>query len=448
MRTRIIIGAMMCFACTSVIAGGLTTNTNQNPIFFRQPAQNAVIGVQGTYYNPAGLALMDEGWHFAIGDQMAIQSREITSSYAPFSWNTDRPGQTTVKYEGKTFSPVIPTFDLSYNQNDWAASFHFGVVSGGGSCTFDEGLGSFESLLSLPCLVSPSILGYRADIEFTGKSFGFAGQFNYSYKVIDEGDLKLAVAGGLRLNYLKNIYTGGIYNYMFKVAAIGMQKASALGIASDNMEVDCTQSGFAINPILSAHFNLGDLDFAARYEFKTSVTLENDTKTNTANIAQFGDGIKSRSDIPALLAVGLNYSIMPTLRASAGYHLYFDKKANYNGREELLGANTWEEMFGLEWDACKKATISLGTQFTVCDFGDDNEYLNDMAFGLSSWCLGGGARYHINDNMALDFSLFKTFYQGETRKYGNYGSTGAMIPGSDEFMRQSFSFGLGFVYDL
>ncbi len=121
---------------------------------------------------------MEEGFHFVIGNQVAIQERRITSTYAPFAYNVSRPGQATVEYKGKTVSPVIPTLDLSYNRNSWAASFHFGVLSGGGACKFDNGLGSFESLLSIPVLMNQStLLGYSADINFTGKQYGFAGRF-------------------------------------------------------------------------------------------------------------------------------------------------------------------------------------------------------------------------------------------------------------------------------
>lgn len=439
----------MCLAGSSAMAGGLFTNTNQNPIFFRQPAQNAVIGVQGTYYDPAGLALMEEGFHFGIGNQVAIQERRITSTYKPFAYNVSRPGQETVEYKGKTVSPVIPTLDLSYNRNSWAASFHFGVLSGGGACEFGEGLGSFESQLSLPVLSSAGALkGYMADINFTGKSFGFAGQFNFSYRLIDESDMKLAVAAGLRLNYLMNNYSGGIFDYSL-VNAAGMALPASVATmdqAANNMEVKCIQKGFALNPILSAHYSISKFDIAARYEFNTAVTLKNETETNTTGLAQFENGVESRSDIPALLAVGLNYNILPTFRASVGYHLFFDKNATYgNDRQELLDGNTWEGLAGLEWDACSRLTVSVGSQFTVTSLG---EYNNDMSFSMDAWCLGGGFRYHINDRIAIDLSAFDTFYQGSTKEYANYGPTLAAQPGKDEFMRTSLSFGLGLTCDF
>jgi len=40
---------------TFLFAGGLVTNTNQSASFIRMPSLDAVIGIEGVYYNPAGL---------------------------------------------------------------------------------------------------------------------------------------------------------------------------------------------------------------------------------------------------------------------------------------------------------------------------------------------------------------------------------------------------------
>ena len=57
MYKRLILTAALAAASLSAFAGGYVTNTNQNVAFLRNPAQNAVIGVQGAYFNPAGIAL-------------------------------------------------------------------------------------------------------------------------------------------------------------------------------------------------------------------------------------------------------------------------------------------------------------------------------------------------------------------------------------------------------
>jgi len=501
MKTKkIALVALLGLASAPMMAGGMFTNTNQNPVFFRQPAQNAVIGVQGAYYNPAGLVFMNEGWHFAIGDQMAKQTRTITSTYAPFALCVENPGQSTKEFKGETFAPVIPSLDLAYTRDKWAASFHFGVVSGGGSCAFDDGLGSFEAPMALlPAAVNaltgqPVMGGYKADINFTGKSFGFGGQFNYSYKVVDSDNLKLSVAAGVRMSYLKNQYDGGIFNYQLYMnqaqalvpagqavsgvltqilmaaqmpADAAQQTAQGIGQAlGADKEVSCAQTAWGFTPVLNAHLQAGIVDLAVKYEFRTSAKYENSTYINTTGIATYNDGQTVQSDVPALLSAGLNVNIMPTLRAAAAMNVYFDKNANYNGRQELLGGNTLEWTAGIEYDLSSKWTLSLGTQITRFDFGENNNYLTDSSFSLPSWCLGGGFRYWFTDRLAVDFSAFNTFYDTATKSYNDFGNAGAAYsgqlgqilsaqalaalsqPGSDKFERTSFNFGLGVVWDF
>lgn len=78
MYKRLILTAALSAASLSAFAGGYVTNTNQNVAFLRNPAQNAVIGVQGAYFNPAGIAFMNNGWHLALDVQTAVQRRYTT----------------------------------------------------------------------------------------------------------------------------------------------------------------------------------------------------------------------------------------------------------------------------------------------------------------------------------------------------------------------------------
>lgn len=487
--------AVLLAAAGNVLAGGLFSSNNQNPIFFRQPAQHAIVGVQGAYYDPAGVALMENGWHLSVGDQMAIQSRQVTGEYMPFMMNAENNGGQSIVYKGKTFAPVIPNIDLAYNHNRWAASFHFGVVSGGGACSFDDGLGSFEAPMALlPVAVNTLagntvIGGYDADIHFKGNSFAFGGQFNFAYKVIDTDIHKLSLSAGIRLNYMHNSYAGGIFDYRLMMpsmagamvpatnaltgilGSLGLPAPMAQTFAEKlggDKEVDCSQNSFAVNPVFGIHYQVGSWNFAAKYEFLTKGEYTNKTSVNTAGLAQFEDGSKVRSDIPALLAFGAEVDILDNLRAAAGMNIYFDKSANYGGKQEKLGRNTLEWNLGVEYDINSKWTVSLGSQLTRFDFGENNDYLTDMSFSLPSWCLGGGFRYWFTDRIGIDVSVFNTFYDKAVKNYADYGNAGATyqaalgavpgvpaealaklaVPGSDEFYRTSLSWGIGLVWDF
>ena len=79
--------AMAC--ATPTLAGGLLTNTNQHVAFNRMMSREASIGIDGVYYNPAGVVFMSEGHHLAINWQLAFQTRTINNDYALFTNNVN-----------------------------------------------------------------------------------------------------------------------------------------------------------------------------------------------------------------------------------------------------------------------------------------------------------------------------------------------------------------------
>ena len=52
-------------------AGGFLTNTNQNVAFNRMMSREASIGIDGVYYNPAGVVFLGDGHHLSINWQLA-----------------------------------------------------------------------------------------------------------------------------------------------------------------------------------------------------------------------------------------------------------------------------------------------------------------------------------------------------------------------------------------
>ena len=128
-------------------AGGFLTNTNQNVAFNRMMSREASIGIDGVYYNPAGVAFMKEGHHLSINLQTAWQTRTIDNSYAFFNYNANEPSADRT-FKGKAFAPVIPSFQYAYNKGKWSFQANFALTGGGGKCKFDDGLGSFERVVA------------------------------------------------------------------------------------------------------------------------------------------------------------------------------------------------------------------------------------------------------------------------------------------------------------
>ena len=76
---RIVISITSLLLTSSVFAGGLLTNTNQNAAFLRNFARGASTDIDAVYSNPAGLAfLKKDGLHVSFNVQSASQERTIT----------------------------------------------------------------------------------------------------------------------------------------------------------------------------------------------------------------------------------------------------------------------------------------------------------------------------------------------------------------------------------
>ena len=101
-------------------------------------------------------------------------------------------------------------------------------------------------------------------------------------------------------------------------------------LMQSDFNLDCSQEGLGITPIIGVDVNLGKWNLAAKYEFRTKIELENES-ANTPNVdammPTYANGAKVRSDIPALFTIGAQYSPIEAVRLNGGFHLYFDKDA-------------------------------------------------------------------------------------------------------------------------
>lgn len=505
MKRMIVLAASICTAALTAKAGGYVTNSNQNVAYLRNPAQNAVIGIQGAYFNPAGIGFMDNGWHLALDVQTALQRRYTTSTYEPLKYGVDNDVRGYKKYTGKSFVPALPHLSLAFKCDNLFASFHFGVISGGGKAKYDQGLGSFEAPVAMiPALInnlagSQMVTGYDADVSLTGEQYNFAGQLNIGYKI----DSHWSVSVGARLNYISNYYVGSLKNIQLQYAGQMLPAANVLGTAVSmisgglvpvetavgmvgdlvsDKSLDAHQKDIAWTPVISVDYRTGKFNFSARYEFNTKVRLNNDTKSNTTGISQFDDGKEVASDIPANINLGAEYSVKPNFRVALGFNYYFDKQSKQynnetglNDKQNYLKHNSFEILGGLEYDLSKVVTLSIGANSNTFGFGNDAKYISDLSYTTSSISGGFGARINATKKIAVDLGIYKTFFLHFSKEQADYGGNGSLIasklapvlgqlapavpgltekldiknlqiPGQDDFYRTSIVAGVGLTF--
>ena len=232
---KTLIAATLLAMTTPLQAGGLLTNTNQSIAFNRNFARVGAIGIDGVYFNPAGVVFLDQGFHLSLNFQNVYQTREITSSFTvpafqqisslqpfsqPFLLNGGQADGSKF-YKGKASVPILPSFQVAYNKDRWSFQAGFGLTGGGGKATFNDGLPSFERQVSLlPALINQQLpvfaqlLGqqetpatsYSMQSYMSGQQYDFGLQLGVAYKVNEH----LSVYGGARFNYIYNKYEGNI----------------------------------------------------------------------------------------------------------------------------------------------------------------------------------------------------------------------------------------------
>ena len=218
------------------------------------------------------------------------------------------------------------------------------------------------------------------------------------------------------------------------------QSLNALQKYSQGVNLLCNQSSVGMAPVIGADFKTGRFNFAAKYEFKTQIRMKNESTvfeaSEIAAVNKYRDGEEVNEDVPAQLAIGVQWTPVDPVRVNVGWHHYFDKSASwYNNTQDLLAHDSNEYLAGIEWDLNDRFTISGGMQLTR--YGLSDEYMNDMSFVVDSYSIGFGANYKASDKLTLKAGYFLTDYDNYERK--DYPAKGF----SDTFTRTNRVLGVG-----
>jgi long-chain fatty acid transport protein len=361
----------------------------------------------------------------------------------------------------------------------WTVSASMAVTGGGGKCTFDEGIGSLECFVaSTPVTAIQQLLtatpddnpmkpayqaaaqslsqgkyAYNVDAYMRGRQFYYGFQVGAGYKINDN----LAVFAGLRTMIGSAKYTGYVKNIKYtsldQSAAAPYTAAVIEGINAKaaDMEMTTTQSCVGFTPVIGIDYRLNDQwNFAAKYEFRTKMNLENSSDMNEAARGQaaldkFNDKVNKyvRDDIPGTFTLGVQYSPIETVRLNAGYHFYDDcNSIKYNDEQKLIDGGTQEILFGAEWDATKLLTVSAGWQNTHYDLSD--AYMSDMVHNLSSNMIVCGVRLHVTEKISVDLGYMHNFYEKRTVET----PVSANVIKKDVYERRNDAFAVGVNFDF
>jgi opacity protein-like surface antigen len=201
-------------------------------------------------------------------------------------------------------------------------------------------------------------------------------------------------------------------------------------------EVDVTQTGTGYTPILGLNITpIKNLNIGLKYEFLTKLELTN--KTTLDGTGKFPDGAVTNSDIPAILSAGAEYKA-GKLSTSLSYTQYFDKQANWGGREKLIDHGLWEIGLGLEYNITDKFLVSIGGSHS--EIGVQPAYQNDLSFTNSSNSVGLGCQIGLTKKIDLNLAALNTFYVKNEKQYT---LTGFTEPITETYQKANVVFSLG-----
>lgn len=326
---------------------------------------------------------------------------------------------------------------------------------------------------------------YAYDSYMRGRQYYYGFTVGAAYKLSD----RLSVYGGLRMlygtsnyyGYVKDICIEHVYNgnsemvnaarhfasesatlnqhvgrleamsqgndpilaAMAKQALPGVRQAAAttfvLSQATQDIELNCDQTGWGVAPILGVDYKCGKVNLAAKYEFKTRMRLKNKSANSLSAegidmLDKFADGRRVAEDSPALLAVGVQWDALSQLRVMAGWHHYFDVDTEQYTKDMLSDTN--EYLFGVEYDINDRIQVSAGGQRTKYEFNDAG--MNDISYNVDSYSFGLGVGIKVMRNIKVNAAYFQTLYD-------DYDMTSGVAPAvvTNSFTRTNRVFGLG-----
>lgn len=424
----------------SAWSGGIVTNTNQSASFIRKPVQDAVIDATGTYYNPAGLAFLEDGFHLSLNNQTISQTRNINSTF---------PGMLNTEFEGKVSAPLFPTLYAVYKTNSLAFSFGFNPIGGGGSADFEKGLPSFEQEVAvLPARLTQAGIpttAYELDAAFDGSSINWGLQVNASYALNEV----FSVSAGIRYVMANNSYQGHLRNIMINpqhpLNANGPGNMVSAPMFFGTVAFAANSAVDALQPVIDNDaggltlpqlVNLGvitqeDADQLAGglgNNYDPSLTAEQ-IQGAYAGIATQMTGLADATEDRALDATQSGWGIAPVF----GINIKFSEELNlaikYELRTKITMTNSTEVddvgMYpdgvevrndmpamlaaGLNYKPTKELSLSAGVHYYFDQSADYGKALpNDQIIDNNFLELGFGAEYYIGNGLSLSAGYLRT----------------------------------------
>lgn len=372
------------------------------------PAQQGAINYGSTvYFNPAGLSQLEQGTYFVGGVQLAFGEQSMADGK---------------EYDADLFSP-IPNFAVYKVVDDGAYFWTLGAVAGGATLEYKDGvpLPAIDVPVTIPgrnpIMVSTPMNSLLEGTTVKGGNQYAQTTIGRTWKVNE----KLSTSLGLRAVYgLRTLEASTQFN----------KKAEAFLQAPGSASIDSERTGYGFGFQLGLNYKATDrLNFGLRYDsqvnmnFKTDADIKHSGAGNIiingldgksgllGEFPVYADGLKTRRDLPAILALGASYKVTDRWTTFVGGNYYFNKDATMDQVGKLKDydySNGWEISVGSEYWINDKFAWLIGANYA--DTGAPEGTYSPTEYAINSIFVGTGIKYRQNETTEWTVAFNQYFY--------------------------------------
>lgn len=418
---------------SGVVQAGMMTNPNQSAAFVRMPARYATPGIDGVYYNPAGLTRLDDGWHFSLNNQFVFLDGEVESDYARLK------GAPSAAFPADASTVLAPGLYAVYRYSKSAVSFGWNRIRGLSSTDYSRGLPVFEMVIAdlVPALQTTyGVTGYSARMSFKETSAGFGYQLGISHEISPA----LSLFGGGRLVTVRRTYRGGLTDVLINPttgydgtyrradafasenAAAFTSRSQSYAGAADNVQT-MIGAGFG-NYTLAQVQTAGYITSSQRAQYEAALL---DLGLTPAQIAALNMTQIHSHYASATAYYAGNAALMTGIRAIAGDR-ELDVTQSGTGFTPILGLNlalgaNWN--VGLKYELPTKLELENDTKTDQFgSFPDGAKVRSDLPGVLSA-----GVAYSGPGRLGVSTGV--SYYFDRNADYGRVDSTGKALDNRD-----------------
>lgn len=419
--------------------------SNHSAEYVRTLNRNTSTDPDAAFYNPAGLAFMqDNGLYLSFSTQTYyVKKTHSMDFYALHKLDTE-PEPVAPPHKQPWFrdclpdeyfatltAPALPGFDIIWKEDKWAAFLDIAVMQAALDFTYPRGLGVID-WGNLLCKETPMttthLIQYTRNAEATRNEMYIGITAGGAYELADwlsagggirvihaQGNMKVKVSN---INYIENAGSGDVPSYPAP--------------SESSWDIDTDTSGIGYGVILSTHLRPGGLisifkGLEASFRAEYYLPMELEKKTNkflaptlieqSGNLNIFKDGSAGKDmaytkgngsktlkvTYPTTVNFGLSYLLFDWINLLSSAQISLRQARDLDGREKDYNMG-YQVGGGVEFITSPKVTLSAGYLYN--DFGIKPNKRTEADPLLSSHQIGAGACFHVDDTIDVNVGGF------------------------------------------